>query len=126
VPEVILAFLLASGGGPPLEDAHRFPWPAAECSRRWQAAHRHSCWVQANRPDPAWRDDARWRAECWSALDDAKRALAPGACDYQRRRGSERLAELKALVGEGDYQLGRMPDYLPAHRFYPRPYWEAP
>ncbi|HYF24297.1 MAG TPA: hypothetical protein VD931_01020 [Baekduia sp.] len=113
-----LMLLAADDAGVDPADVRRFPWPLAECVRRRDFARAHHERVVAERwDDTAWMQDSGWRADAWGALAEAKRLDAAAGSLLSLR---VQLASLRELVGDDDYQLGRMPDFLPAHRFQPR------
>lgn len=103
-------------------DAWRCPISNAEVDRAakfadthvdWLNAHGHSrlvagIWgasVRVSNTD--WHADADWRLRCWQALKMAR----DGHCVEAN------LLELRRLLGEWDYQLGRMPAPAPLWRF---------
>jgi hypothetical protein len=51
--------------------------------------------------------DQDYRHRCWDALADA---AGVEGCDRQDPLGREALRRLRALLGEEDFRLGRMPE----------------
>lgn len=93
------------------EHVHRFPWSEQECNRRYNVASAHFDAI-VSWADPSWRSEAMEMKFAWFWLKRAKETT-----------GQDRLHALRKLeevIGTEDYLLGRMPDFLPEHRFRPR------
>jgi len=112
-----LFLMLTVNGGPICErDIYRFPFPAAECERRWKASRDHVEHMRSNQPwECEWIDEATHLRDCWDQLDNARRYFltSPVSQKYALQR-------LRDLIGANNYALGIMPDFLPVHRFTER------
>jgi hypothetical protein len=102
-----------SSAAPQAPEPALAPFPPASVARECRdfALARYR-WLRARRDcfgrslDAAVADQ-EYRHRCWDALADA--AGAEG-CDRQDPLGREALRRLRALLGEDDFRLGRMPE----------------
>ena len=109
----LVALVFASPPDCRPEDAGRFP-DLAMAHVGWRAAYESANVLDGIRPlehhrQKAWSEscsEQRWRCECWAKLYDAR---------YGYERAGDRYAvtnllrELRRLIGDDAYRVGRMP-----------------